>query len=129
MMTIICIGCPQGCELQVSGDCCDRGSLQVRGNACRRGIDYAKEEIFNPRRIITTTVRVRNGRLVRVPVRSAEAIPKGRVFLALEEVKQVILDAPVKMGQVVLQSVAGTGVSVITTRPVEVVQDAGEPGA
>ena len=93
-------------------------AVRVSGHACRRGVAYAEAEVKDPRRMITTTVRVRGGVLPLVPVRSREPIPKDRIREALAELREVTLDAPVSMHQLVSSSVAGTGVAVVTTRPV-----------
>lgn len=116
-MRLICISCPKGCELEVEAG--GEGVRSVHGNACRRGVAYAREEVTDPRRTITTTVRVRHGTPAVVPVRSRAPIPKAKVRQALREVREVELQAPVAVGQVVLESVAGTGVAVVATRPVQ----------
>ena len=114
---LLCIGCPRGCPLTV--EVTDDHSLRVRGHACRRGYTHANAEVNDPRRTITTTVRVRGGLLPLVPVRSLAPIPKGKIAQALREISGVVLNAPVAKGQIVLNSVAGTGIAVVTTRPVE----------
>jgi len=112
---LICISCPQGCALQVE---VVKEDIRVSGNACRRGITYARAEILDPRRTITTTVRVRGGVLPLVPVRSQGPIPKGKIVEALMELREVVVEAPVAMHQAITPSVAGTGIAVVATRPV-----------
>lgn len=122
---LLCIGCPRGCPLTV--EVTDDHSLRVRGHACRRGYAHANAEVNDPRRTITTTVRVRGGASPLVPVRSLAPIPKDKIAQALREVSGVTLDAPVTKGQIVLSSVAGTGIAVVTTRSVECERVAKEP--
>jgi len=111
---LICITCPVGCELTVTHE--GKKVLEVEGNQCKLGIEYAKQEISEPRRMIITTVRVRGGFHPLVPVRSAEPVPKEKIFPILKELRKVELEAPIEMHQVVLGNVLGTGVDVVTSR-------------
>lgn len=45
---MICIVCPVGCHISVDTD-----TLEVTGNTCPRGEKYGKEELTNPKRVIT----------------------------------------------------------------------------
>ena len=56
---LTCIGCPLGCAITVTMD----GSTvtAVTGNTCPRGDAYARKEVTNPTRIVTSTVRVNGG--------------------------------------------------------------------
>jgi CxxC motif-containing protein len=109
---LICIGCPQGCDLDVEQG--EGEALRVSGARCRRGREYARTELTDPRRTITTTVRVRGGVRSLVAVRSAAPVPKRCITRALREVKGVVLEAPVTFRQIVEASVAGTGIAVLT---------------
>ncbi len=111
---LICITCPVGCELTVTHE--GKKVLKVEGNQCKLGIEYAEQEISEPRRMIITTVRVKGGFHSLVPVRSAEPVPKEKIFPILKELRKVELEAPVEMHQVVLENALGTGVSVVTSR-------------
>jgi len=111
---LICITCPVGCELTVTHE--GKKVLKVEGNQCKLGIEYAKQEISEPRRMIITTVRVKGGFHPLVPVRSVEPVPKEKIFPILKELRKVELEAPVEMHQVVLGNALGTGVDVVTSR-------------
>ena len=111
---LICITCPVGCALDVTHD--GETILNVEGNACKRGIDYAKQELTDPRRMVTTTVRVKDGLHPLVPVYTSAPIPKPRIFDLLQEIRQVEVEAPVKMGQVILSNVVETDVNVLASR-------------
>ncbi|MCD6552613.1 MAG: molybdopterin oxidoreductase [Chloroflexi bacterium] len=111
---LICITCPVGCELTVTHE--GKKVLKVEGNQCKLGIEYAKQEISEPRRMIITTVRVKGGFHPLVPVRSAEPVPKEKIFPILKELRKVELEAPIEMHQVVLENALGTGVDVVTSR-------------
>ena len=115
-MNLICIGCPLGCPLTVEME----GSevKAVSGNTCPRGDAYARKEMTNPTRIVTSTVRVAGGRLAMVSVKTASDIPKGKIFDCVKALKDVEVKAPVKIGDVIVENVAGTGVNIIATKNV-----------
>ena len=111
---LICITCPVGCALDVTHD--GETILNVEGNACKRGIDYAKQELTDPRRMVTTTVRVKGGLHPLLPVYTSAPIPKPRIFDLLREIRQVEIEAPVTMGHVILSNVVDTDVNVLASR-------------
>jgi CxxC motif-containing protein len=111
---LTCIGCPLGCALTVKTE---GGSVvSVSGNTCKRGDDYARKEMTDPRRIVTSTVRVKGGILPVVSVKTEVDIPKNLIKKCLEELKGVEVTAPVYIGDVVLKDAAGTGISVVATK-------------
>ncbi len=113
---LICISCPMGCHLKVTVDGED---IQVEGNTCKNGITYGIEEVTNPKRIIPTTVIVENGKLPRLPVKTSEAVPKELIFDIMNEVNKVKVKAPVKMGDIIVENILGTGANIIATRSME----------
>ena len=111
---LICIACPIGCELEVT---LDEGKIvNVEGNSCKLGLDYAEQEIFDPRRMVASTVKVKNGFHPLVPVYTENPIPKPKIFDVLAELRNVELEAPVKINDVVIENVLGTGINVIASR-------------
>ncbi|MBR5302158.1 MAG: DUF1667 domain-containing protein [Clostridia bacterium] len=115
-VNLICIGCPLGCPLTVEME--GNEVKSVSGNTCPRGDAYAKKELTNPTRIVTSTVRVSGGKLAMVSVKTQSDIPKDKIFECVKALKDVDMVAPVKIGDVVLENVAGTGVNVIATKNV-----------
>lgn len=113
---LTCIGCPLGCPLAVTME--NNEVVEVKGNTCPKGAIYAKKEVTNPTRIVTSTVRVTGGSSPMVNVKTASDIPKGKIFECVEALKEIVLVAPVKIGDVVLDDVAGTGVAVVAARNV-----------
>ena len=114
---LICIGCPLGCPLTVT---VEGGEVTaVAGNTCPRGDAYARKEVTNPTRIVTSTVRVSGGVSPMVSCKTASDIPKGKIFEITENLKDVCVEAPVAIGDVVLANAAGTGVDVIATKNIE----------
>jgi len=117
MREVICIICPKGCHLQVSQNE-ETGEYEVRGATCDRGKDYGINEVTNPVRVLTSTVRVEGSNLVRCSVRTNGSVPKAKIFDCMEEINRVTLQAPVRVGDVVIEDIAGTGVELIATRSI-----------
>lgn len=113
---LICIGCPMGCMLTVSME--NGEVLSVTGNTCKRGDAYARKEVTNPTRIVTSSVRVVGGELPVVSVKTGEDIPKGKIKDCMKALKEVVVKAPVHIGDVLLEDVAGTGVDVVATKEI-----------
>lgn len=111
---LICITCPVGCTLEVTHE--GKTIIKVDGSQCKKGLEYAKAELADPRRMVTSTVKVRGGVFPLVPVYTAAPIPKPLIFDLLAELRKVELQAPVKIGQVVLENALGTGVDVLASR-------------
>lgn len=114
---LICIGCPMGCPLTVKMN--NGEVVSVEGNTCKRGAVYGKKEVTDPTRIVTTTVRVSGGSENMVSVKTESDIPKGKIFNCIHALKNITVPAPVHIGDVILQDVAGTGVNIIATKNVE----------
>jgi len=112
-----CINCPLSCGLTLTEE--DGEVLEVSGADCRVGEKYAVEEFRNPRRTVSTTVRVQGGVLPLLPVVSAAPIPKALVREAVRTLAAVAVEAPVEEGQVIYPDILGTGVDVIASRRLE----------
>ncbi len=113
-----CIRCPLGCRMTIA--LTESGLVKsVTGNTCPKGDAYAREEIQDPRRILTTSLKVLNGRWELVSVKTAGSIPKKLVLEAQEYLKPMEINAPVEAGQILLENLLGTGVPVVATRSVE----------
>lgn len=113
---LICIGCPLGCPVTVTMDGDD---INVTGNTCPGGADYAKKEVLSPTRIVTSSIRVKDGAIARVSVKTKSDIPKSKIFEVMKEIQAVQVDVPVALGQVLIKDCAGTGVEIIATKTVE----------
>lgn len=112
---ITCISCPMGCEVELEVD--DNDEIkQLDGASCPAGEKYVKNEYYNPTRILPTTAKVNGGVLPLVPVKSEGPIPKGLLEEAMEEIAKVELEAPVELGDVVVEDILGTDVDIVATR-------------
>ena len=112
MKELVCIVCPKGCRLLVD----EENGFAVTGNSCLRGAEYGKNEIRNPTRVLTSTVRLTGGAYRRCPVKTDKAVPKGKLLDIMKELNGVELASPVTIGQVVLKNAAGTGADVVVTK-------------
>ena len=111
---LTCIGCPLGCPLTVTLD--GKDVVEVAGNTCPKGDAYARKEVTNPTRIVTSTVRVTGGSVSMVNVKTASDIPKNKIFDCINALKGVVVSAPISIGDVILANVANTGVNVVAAR-------------
>jgi CxxC motif-containing protein len=112
---LTCIVCPLGCSLEIEiGE-----DIIVKGNKCEKGKNYAIEEIKNPKRILTTTIKIKNGKYKVVPVKTTAPIPKEYIFPLLEKLSEIEISAPVPIRYKVLENIFQLSIDVITTRPME----------
>lgn len=113
-MIITCIACPNGCDIKVSFD--EDGNIKkLDGYRCKNGVAYAKSEVTAPERILTSSVAVKNGEFVLASVKTAKPIPKQLLRDAVKEIAKIKVDAPVNVGDVVMQNILKTGVDVVAT--------------
>lgn len=115
---LTCIGCSMGCAVTVEMN--GAGEITgVTGNTCKRGEDYARKEVTNPTRIVTSTVKVEGGTLAMVSVKTKSDIPKGKMAQCVDSLRGVCVKAPVHIGDVIVPNIAGTGVDIVATKEVE----------
>lgn len=111
----LCIGCPLGCRLEVEED--ERDTIvEVRGWSCKKGERYGRQEHTDPRRMVTTTVGIEGASLARLPVKTSRPVPKDQVREVCRLLRTLHVAAPVRMGDVVLADIAGSGADVVATR-------------
>lgn len=109
-----CIMCPIGCELTVT---LDDGKFQsVKGNHCPRGAKFAETETTAPKRMLTSTVKVLNGKLHLLPVVSADLLPKEKILACAEELRKVQVEAPIHVGDVICKNILNLGVDIVASR-------------
>jgi len=113
MKELICIVCPNGCHLSASDD----GS-SVTGAGCARGKAYAKKELTNPTRVLTSTVRVNSKTHRRLSVKTDRDIPKNVLMQAARVLDTIQASAPVRRGDILVHDLLGTGADVIATHDI-----------
>ena len=109
---LICIQCPVGCILDIEKQ---NGEIFVRGNECDRGKHYALQEVVSPKRMITTTVFIRNGFHPLLPVHSVREVPKHLVKPCVRLLSSVVVDAPIHCGDIIYENIMETGVDIIAS--------------
>lgn len=113
---IICVACPKGCRLETRRE---NGEILVSNEGCKRGREYAVNEINDPRRMVASSVSVSGGLHPLVPVYTSQPFPKGRIFELLSILREIKLEAPVRINQVVLADALGTGIDVLASRDLQ----------
>lgn len=116
MTELICIICPVGCHLTVNKE---NNDFKVEGNTCKRGEKYAIEEMTNPKRVITSTVKLQNSFLHLLPVKTEDSVPKEMIFEIMEELDNINVAAPIKAGDIIIENILGIGVNIVSTKTIE----------
>ena len=111
---LICVNCPKGCRITVTME--GEKAVEVTGYSCENGKNYAMQESVCPMRILTTTVKITQSTLRVLPVMSEKEIPLHVWKQAMEEVRKITVQAPVSIGQIILEDLCGTGVRLIASR-------------
>lgn len=109
--SLTCIVCPMGCPLTAEVE--DGKVIKVSGNTCKRGEAYARTEIADPRRTLTTTMRTADGG--RVPVKSSAPLPKGLLMDAMKQINAEEAKVPVQPGGKLIGNILGTGIDIVAT--------------
>lgn len=112
MTELICIVCPKGCHLHVD----EEDGYKVTGNSCARGAEYGRKELTNPTRVITSTVKITGAAHSRLPVKTDRDIPKPLIFEAMKLLNVVMVQSPVKTGDIIVKDILGTGANFVATR-------------
>jgi CxxC motif-containing protein len=112
MRSLYCISCPAGCQLTVTGYGDD---VAVEGNKCDKGVEFAQAETSNPTRTLTTTVRTKFPGVPVLSVRTDGEIPKDLIMDAMSEINQVIIETEMGCGDILIENILDTGISVIVT--------------
>lgn len=112
MKELICITCPKGCRLTVD----ESDGIKVNGYGCERGIVYARKELTDPTRVLTSTVKAEGGPLARLPVKSDRDVPKPMLRDIVIELEKITAHCPVQCGQVLVENILGTGANIVATR-------------
>ncbi len=109
---IICTTCPMGCHVTVTME--DSKILSVKGNTCARGDVYARQEVTDPRRVITTTIGLTDGGVL--PVKSDNAVSKNRIPEFMHKIHDTAIKPPVQIGDVLIPDIDGEGSNIVATQ-------------
>ncbi len=118
-ITQTCIICPMGCNMEVTLDR-EKGIVEnVLDNGCPRGAKYAEKELLNPTRTLTTTIKVLQGNLAVVPVKSKDELPKDKLLQYMEVIRRTSVKAPIKVGDILIKDILGSGIDIVACADVE----------
>jgi len=111
---ITCIICPIGCKAKVT---IKNGKIsKIEDVECPRGEEYATREIEAPMRDFFATIRIKGASIPVLPVRSTQPIPKDKIMDCALELANIVVDAPVKAGDIIVKNPLGLRVDIIATR-------------
>ncbi|MCC3868978.1 DUF1667 domain-containing protein [Terrisporobacter mayombei] len=113
---ITCIVCPKGCQMIVNNI---DGQYIVEGNSCIRGAKYGVDEVTNPKRMITSTVRLEEAYLNMLPIKTSSSVQKNLVFEIMNILSTIKITAPVKVGDIIVKNVLNTGVDIVSTKTID----------
>ena len=118
-----CTTCPSECLLTVEVERSAGGAVvevrSVAGNSCPRGDTFAHQELTCPMRVLTTTVAVSGGDEALLPVRTAEAIPLALHAQAMDLIRGLVVDVPIRMSDKVLPNLLDTGTDLIASMDID----------
>jgi len=117
MDEVTCIVCPNGCRIAKKNH---GRKVTYVGNGCEKGLDYAREEFINPKRMITTTVRISGAREPLLSVRTSAPIARREVMELMRRLSEIEVNAPVKAGEVVFENGLDEGVVVVSTKNLDI---------
>tara|TARA_B100002003_G_C14029997_1_gene496548 strand:+ start:574 stop:933 length:360 start_codon:yes stop_codon:yes gene_type:complete len=110
---IVCTVCPTSCLVHAKWD--EEKLISIDRAQCKLAWEYISDEIFDPKRVVTTTVPTDAGRNPLVSVKTADPVPKDLVLDVMDVLAGVTAKVPVNAGDVVVANVLGTGISVVAT--------------
>lgn len=102
---LTCILCPRGCSL--CADICGE-TVAVTGNSCPKGAEYAVNECLHPVRTVTATLRISNRYDTMVSVKTETPVPKEQMFAVMQQLRELTVEAPVRVGDVLPQTICGS---------------------
>jgi len=112
-MELVCINCPLGCHLSAKDV---DGQIKVTGNNCPRGEQYAINEMTCPKRTLTSTVRIKHSTHEALPIITSNQIPKEKMFEVMKALKNIEVEAPIEVGQVIVSNICDLNVDIIASR-------------
>ena len=113
---MVCMLCPKSCSLSVADNF---NGVSIENNGCNKGIQFAKKELADPERILTSTMKVDHGVLPLVSVRGDNPVKKDELKALIKQLDGMTLYAPVLSGQIVASDFGRNSVNIIATRTID----------
>lgn len=114
----VCIICPIGCNLVIEKDSTSKDGYKIKGNRCDRGIKYAINEMTNPTRILTSTVKIKGKPNTMLPVKTDMGIPKDKLFKAMDELKNIEVELPIGIGDIIIKNICNSNANLVATKSI-----------
>lgn len=115
---LVCIVCPMGCRMIIEKND-DEDSYKVIGNNCKRGEKYAVKELINPTRVVTSTVKINSIKSKRLSIKTNDGIPKELIFECMKKINDIEVNAPIKVGDILIHNIFSTGVDIVSTKCID----------
>lgn len=112
---VTCIACPIGCKMTVTKI---NNEYTVRGNTCKRGEKYGIDEVTNPKRVITSTVRLDGAYLKLLPVKTNGSIPKELMFDIMQSLNKITIRPPITVGDIIIKNILDTGIDIVSCKTI-----------
>ena len=93
---MICTVCPKGCAMDVSLQ-----PFSVTGNECSRGSEFARQELSDPRRTVTTVMKAGSSGAKTCPVRTEEPVAKGEIRAVMNAARKGLVPEDAEIGQLI----------------------------
>ena len=113
MTTVLipCRCCPFGCQIEVTSEA---GVIyQIEGNNCLKGDRYGEQESGNQYRILTFSIRVRNGKYANVQAITSKAFEVSLRNKVVSYLKEIEVEAPIYKGDILVSNLLGTDVCLL----------------
>ena len=111
-VTLTCISCPLGCTIEATR----KGEeLELEGNRCKKGLEYVRQELTNPMRSITTTVKTSFGDFPRLSVKTDGEVPLKDIYLFMKAINEIEVSERLKPGDIVKAGLRGSEVNLVAT--------------
>ena len=112
----ICIVCPKSCCITAEYN--EKEIKYIKGAQCKKGEEFIKNEIKNPLRTFTGSVKCKNGDYQLVSVKTNKPILKKYMKQVAQKTHELVVEAPVEIGQVICSDVLGQHADLVATRKI-----------
>jgi CxxC motif-containing protein len=116
MKEYTCIVCPKSCTVSVEESGNELGGLKFGGYGCQRGVEYARTEHENPKRLLCTTVRINGCSIRRLPVVSDADVEKRMLRRCFDYLHGISVNAPVRCGDIIVKDIMNSGADIIAAQ-------------
>lgn len=113
---LVCNLCPVHCNMSIEYSKWEDQIKNVYGSRCSRGYEYIKNYKFDQQCMLPTSVRLRGSIADRLPVNSDAPLPKTIVSEAMNIIKMLEVELPVKSGEIIVENILNTGVNIVATK-------------